>query len=346
MTRAIAWIAVLAFGAPALAEVPKNAPPQKDSLQAVLDRIQTHAEEGGWRRDGWKDEAIEAWLDKLVGQVAAAAERPQLKLPVRHADVKPINAAPRVITGALIVGKDIHCTGNLRHSVLLADGSVRIDGVAEGCVIVARSTISISNFSKSSVMVAGISISVAGFDGAPGGTGEGSLMVTRGWVETGSSSYGSIVAALEGVSMSRLQDTLLINRDVPEAPNGLPVTAKRLQIPAFPLEPLPDHPLNAKIKVLSLIQLPPTPPAVVAPGGFAAPAFAAAGGRSTRISLAGGMVFRFAGRRLVADVGEPIVDEAGNPVEGLQNWKLSFANDRFAVLTTGATDAIIRTESK
>ena len=41
-----------------------------------------------------------------------------------------------------------------------------------------------------------------------------------------------------------------------------------------------------------------------------------------------GMVFRLDGRRHVAAVGEPIVDDAGQPVETLRGWQLAFASEK------------------
>ena len=105
----VGWL-WLASGRPLLAEVPQNAPPQKDTLQAVLDRIHDHAAGDAWQKEGWKDDAIEAYLDKLVATIAAATENKDLKLPVRRADVKPPDPNQRVPfqhEGQLLIGKDL-----------------------------------------------------------------------------------------------------------------------------------------------------------------------------------------------------------------------------------------------
>ena len=72
--RGWAGCLLLAAAWPALAEVPKNARPEKDSLQAILDRIHNHASGDAWQQPGWKDDAIQAYLDKLVARVAVATE--------------------------------------------------------------------------------------------------------------------------------------------------------------------------------------------------------------------------------------------------------------------------------
>ena len=68
-----------------------------------------HASNDNWKQPGFRDETIEKWLDNTVAMVAKAAEFPELKLPVRLADVKPA-AAPgrRVLESALFIGTEPH----------------------------------------------------------------------------------------------------------------------------------------------------------------------------------------------------------------------------------------------
>src|SRR5262245_64288179 len=106
-TTLIAAILAL-FSCTALADDPKLPPPQKDTLQAVLDRIRQHAAGDSWKQPGFKDDAIEAWLDKLLGSIAKATDVADLKLPVRLKDVgHVVPIQPNPITGSLIIGKDV-----------------------------------------------------------------------------------------------------------------------------------------------------------------------------------------------------------------------------------------------
>ena len=92
------WLALYCIGwfcsaaaSVALGEVPRNNAPDKDTLQAVLHRDHTHAEGNAWQTAGFRDEAIEGWLDKLLAKITTAAEIPPLKLPVRLSDVSAPN---------------------------------------------------------------------------------------------------------------------------------------------------------------------------------------------------------------------------------------------------------------
>ena len=57
-------------------------------------------------------------------------------------------------------------------------------------------------------------------------------------------------------------------------------------------------------------------------------------------------VLELPGRRYVADLGQPIVDEAGAAVEPLQGWKLTFATDKFAILSRDRSDALVEVAAK
>src|SRR5690349_20105671 len=168
---------LLMLGRAAHSETPNAA---SDTLQSVLDRVHEHAAQNARRQDGWKDDKIEAWLDKLTGKIAKAADFPEWKLPVRLADVKPVeDLTGRTFNQALLVGKNFHLPSvQLRNSVILADGNVDVGGL-EGCVVVARGAASAAR-STWSVIVAGAYVKV-GTDGQPSKSDNGSLIATRGW---------------------------------------------------------------------------------------------------------------------------------------------------------------------
>ena len=57
-------------------------------------------------------------------------------------------------------------------------------------------------------------------------------------------------------------------------------------------------------------------------------------------------MFRLDGRRYMANLGEPIVDEAGNPVESLRDWELAHASERIAIFRNRDVEIVVRAETK
>jgi len=311
-------------------EIPRDPPPAGDTLQAVLDRIHEHAKDEVWRQGGWQDEKIEKWLDKLVGAVAKGAELPELKLPVRQADVQPADpAVPILMPGSLLIGKDFKRILGARNSLILADGNLEI-GIPRDCVIVARGVVNVSG-ARNCVIVSGTYVTST-HDGEPGGGTLGSLIVSRGWIDI-RSAHGSILVAGEGLTTERSENAIFVNRPLPGPLDRFPrhTGSRSIKAPEIPLEPLPVHPLVAKIQLLGMLQLPVDPLARVMP---------------SRTAPVAGAVFRFADRRYVADLNEPVVDEAGQPVEALKDWRLTYATDRMAVFGRGDAEAIARLEEK
>ena len=180
---------------------------------------------------------------------------------------------------------------------------------------------------KNCVIVSGTYIT-SSHDGEPGGGGMGSVLVSRGWLDI-RSAHGSILLAGEGLTTERSENAVFVNRGLPEPVDRFPRHngSRSVKAPDVPLEPLPVHPLSGKIKLLGMIQQQHDPAARLMP---------------TRSAPVGGVVFRFGERRYVADLNEPIVDEAGQAVEGLGNWKLTFATDRLAVFGKGESQAVVR----
>jgi hypothetical protein len=295
-----------AAGGLARGEVPRNNVPDKDTLQAVLDRIHTHAEGNAWQNAGFRDEAIEGWLDKLLAKVAAAAETPNLKLPVRLAEVSvPNGQVPQGLRDkTLTVGKNVNVSF-LRNSIVWADGNVEV-AHAENSVIVARGAASVSH-ARNCVIVSGIAVEVAHDGDGQAGT-NASVMVTRGSVNL-SFAWGTKIAAADGVTVSHAQNALFLNGPVPKgADRG---GCKSIQIGDFGLGQLPQHPLAAQVKFI----------------GFVQPK---------------GIVFRFADKRYVADVAQPITDEAGAELPALKGWQVSFATNKLAVFSRADVDFAVR----
>jgi hypothetical protein len=346
IARQVLGFVLLALFGPGLsalgwAEVPRGAAVQPDTLQAVLDRIHEHSATEEWKKEGFKDDEIEKWLDKVVESVAKAAEFPDLKLPTRLSEVKPGNPMPgRPMLKVLMVGKDVRLRDiAVRDSIVLADGNVELSRI-DGCVIVARGAVTAHASSANSVIVAGALVKLGQYDGNPGNTTNGSLIVTRGWADLGAA-YGTMVVAPEGITVGRSEGAIFINSPVPQPAvllGGVPAVARdrgsrSVKAPDLALEALPSHPLGQKVNVTGVLR-------------GEAPAGAGAFSRVRNPTGCTALVFRFEGKKYVADMGEPIVDEAGHPVPALRGWKLGAIGHGRAILSGPDADAVARLGDK
>lgn len=339
----VALVSLLA-GATARAEIPRILPPKQDTLQAVLERIQTHASTDAWKQGGFQDEAIEKWLDKLVGSIAKGANLPELKLPVRQADVVPVDPLQRITAPrALIIGKDVKLGMTfLKNSLVLADGKVSIENAQE-CVIVARGPVTVKH-SQGCVIVSGVHISVPMFDGVPNDTKGGSLLVSRGRVDV-KMAYGSKIVSPSGFDQTPgllQRNIVLINTPTKPldpamaalvARNGAP--AEVVKIPNLPLELLPEYGVSNKITLLGAVHA----QRQIQIG------FGPVVRNRTEIGAVGAVI-RFQGKRYVADLDQPIVDEAGEIVAGLRGWVLTFVDDKSGIFSSQDADAVVRAEEK
>ncbi|HEX5104198.1 MAG TPA: hypothetical protein VFV87_10330 [Pirellulaceae bacterium] len=303
------------------AEVPRLAPPVKDTLQEVLDRIHHHAASDEWQKEGWKDTAIEAWLDKLIAAIAKGTDRPGFQLPVRLADVKP--AELRFRKNGLLIGKDVKALG-LENSVVLADGDIEAT-LPRNCVLVARGVVSISG-ARNCVIVSGCCVTGT-HDGEPRGADGGSLLVSRGWIDL-ETAYGSTIVAGLGMSIGRSQEARFVNAEVPPMQAGFDWHrgSKSVKILDLPLESALLHLMSEKIRLVGVIQGPSGNDPLT----------------RRRSAAASGVVFRLDDRRYVADLNEAIVDEVGLPVEALRGWTLSHATDRIAIFRNGDQEILVR----
>ncbi len=335
------------------AEIPRNDAVSAGALQSMLERIHTHATADAWKQPGFKDDVLEAWLDKLVGKIAKAADFSDLTLPVHFKDVQPGNipaaAAPQAAGGgfvpppqlqsALVIGNDVNLSNtSVRNSIILATGNVDASQL-DNCVVVAAGAIRVQMMSATSVLIAGVYVKSGQFDGKPGNNSNGSLIITRGWADIGSG-YGTMVYAPEGITFERSTGAIFINIPVPQPPPGrIPIprpadnSAKSITVTDLGIEPLPVHPLASRIAVLGVLH------GEVAEGSRF--------GRVERSFGPKGLLFRFEDRKHVAETGQPIVDEEGQAVDHLRNWKLASLNSRFALFTgTDGTAAVLRVEKK
>jgi hypothetical protein len=346
--RSVHAIAVVALAGAlitpnAATEVPRATLPQQETLQSVLDRIHTLAAGDAWKQEGFRDETIEKWVEVVVSKVAKAAEMPELKLPVRMADVKPVPEVPgRRIQSGLVVGKNItkEFAGSLQDSIVLADGNVEIESV-RGSLVIARGAVTVRGTSAYSIIISGAYIRIGMYDGDRRDRAKGSLLVSRGLAQI-DAGYGTLMAApggaRYGLGGATLTDGVLINTAPlavpPRAPGVIRPTFKSVQIPDLPLEALPVNPLSARIDIVGILN---AQNAALRLAGILPPRLA---------SEPIGAVFRLGGRRYVAELDQPIVDESGVEVEDLRGWKLSFVEPELVIFSTADADAVVRIEPK
>jgi hypothetical protein len=332
----VAFVVLLAEPHAAWGEIPREAIPYDDTLQMVLDRIHEHAKDEAWRAPGWKDDKIEAWLEKLVAAVAKGTERPELKLPVRMADLQAADPTRLTLRGSgrlITSGPQVFL--GARDSLILSDGNLELM-IPQNCVIVARGVVKTSG-ARNCVIVAGSYIGTE-YDGEPGGRVGGSLLVSRGIIDARSANGSTLIAGL-GSNVERSDGAIFVNQPVPVELQPFPrqKEPRSVEIANLPLEPLPKVPLAEKMILLGTIVTPPVPPQPRVPGQMPVPRPTTRGGNFT------GAVFHFDKQRYVADLNQPIVDQSGQPVEALAGWELTFASDRVALFSREGSDALVRT---
>jgi hypothetical protein len=301
--------------------------PVAGPFEAVLNRIRDHVEGEEWKKPGWNDPQITAWLDKMTTPIIQAAGLPTLKIPVGFADVRPTDPAPHVQDG-LLVGRSMKL-GLLRRSIVLCDGDVKAERV-EDSVIIASGSILIGpgldfpTSAERSVCIAGTYIYVD-ISGKAASITDGNVIVSRGWADALDAS-GTAFVALEGISVLSPVDSAFINADY----NAVVQPRDRKQnhsvrVPDLSLGRMPLHPLSLKIEYLGGVYVPPSADAI-------APVY-----------LTAALAFRFDGTRYVAMIGKLIVDEAGKPVEAFRGWRLKHViGDLIAIFDTGGDEAVVR----
>jgi hypothetical protein len=180
----------------------------------------------------------------------------------------------------------------VRNSVIVAGGVIKVHGFSQGCVF-----------------VAGTMVIMGDHDGSGGRDETGSVVVSRGWADLGERAQGTIVAAQKGISAVSTEGAVIVNGPLPAPQRGAPIDirGRSVRVADLPLESHVIHPLSTKIKVTGVMHGP-------------VKTSASQGGRVTVGPAAA--ILQLDGRRYVADLRQPILDEAGQPVGALANWKL------------------------
>lgn len=189
------------------------------------------------------------------------------------------------------------------HScIILADGSAKVSH-AQNSIIVARHAVQVS-YARNSIIIGG---AIADVSHAGPRENEESLIICPGPI-TGDSTRGSTFSSLVEPRVSHVNNARFVKPagSNVRAANYLAVDSEKLTLAAGA-----EHGIGQKIVVL----------------GFVRPS---------------GIVFKYEGRRYVASLGKPITDEADQPVESLEGWKLSMMNDQVALLAKDEAAVILR----
>ncbi|MCI0359091.1 MAG: hypothetical protein L0211_11485 [Planctomycetaceae bacterium] len=302
---------LVAEGSALAADKERNPKPDPNSLGMMVERIRGHASKDEWREAGWSDPTLEKWLETTVAALGALDGKGDYKLPVKMAEARAADpmAFRRPGEGtSLVVGTNVKLTHCDRYFVL-ADGNAEVS-FARNCVIVARGVVSISHCSNS-VVVSGTAVEI-GHENGLRDAGPGSMVLCRGRVDI-AHSRGTFILAHEGATVSHANGTTFVGPEPKTSHRD--ATCKVIKSPlGFPVEPRPADPLESKIEVLGAVK-------------------------------PRGLVFRFAGKRYVADLAEPIVDESGLAVAALAAWKVTFVGDEFAALSNGRVDVPLKLPS-
>lgn len=290
------------------------------SFDEVLEEIRKAQESGDWKKAGWKPKATTNWLDYLLAEVKRATKRDKLRLPVTFDQVKPAAVEQALATqqGALHVIKD----GRLsfaRQSIILADGSVDLS-LAEGCIIIARGAVTISS-SQRNLIVAGQFVGVSSdrpnsirfapapvapngaAPAAPAPDSSDTSVILSGGILDISSAYGTICCGLERLIVSYTnQGAIVLNS--PQREVGTSAQYETLDAPQVPFtRKAARNPLDTKLDITQVVPGTTTGLAVVQRGGV----------------------------EYVLRQGAAITDERGQPVVGLENWRLDFLGRNYAL---------------
>lgn len=277
--------------------------PPDDSLQPLFSEIRFAAENDRWKQPDWSIAEIESRIEKLVAACRAATEDESLQVPVKHADIAAAPAPGLAPPGmGQLVIGRDVQVAHAHQCIILADGNAEI-AHAHNSIIIARRVVRVSHARKC-VIIGGSMVEVS-HDG--GRENEGSLIVCPGPIDIGFA-RGSSLCSLEEPRVSHVGKAYFI---ATAGANARATDFHIVKSAAISLASPADHAIRQKIEVV----------------GFVRPQ---------------GIVFKYEGRRYFALPGQPITDEADQPVPALEGWIFSQLNDRSAVLTKDDAAVILR----
>jgi hypothetical protein len=327
---ALLAVAVVISPRPSPAKAPALADDFSDKLisfDEVLEEIHKLEESGDWKAPGWKPRTISTWLNHLVAEVKRASKREELKLPVGFDKVKPAIAQPGLALGtqqaALHVVKDGKFSF-LRQSIVLADGSVEAS-LAEGCIIIARGAVTLSS-SQNNLIVGGHFVSVSSdrpnsirvaaplpipngpapaAPPAAEGANQTSVIFSAGILDI-NMAYGTICCGLDRVVLSYTQQGAMVLNS-PNREAGVSARFEAIGAPQVPFtRNVAKNPLEGKLEITQVV-----------PG------------------TTGHLIVQRGGVEYVIRPGATATDERGQPLTGMENWKLNFLGRNYALFANG-----------
>ncbi len=308
MGGVLGWLVVA--GMAWAADTERNPKPNPNGLPMVLERIHNHAQKDEWKDAGWSDATIEKWLENAVAAVGTAAGKADLKLPIKFSDVQALDPKARrgrlVGGGGLIVGTNVE-VAHLQRTIILADGNAEVS-FADNCIIVARGVVSVPHCNNS-LIVSGTLVEIAHDGNGIRNPAGGSVVLCRGGVDI-SHATGTMIVAHEGASVSHAHSATFLGGEPQTSHRDAACQVVKLP-PDFPVEPRLAHAWEKKIAMLGAVK-------------------------------PKGIVFRFEGKRYVAELNSPIVNESGEKVAALEGWQVTFVGDEMAALSDGRVDIPFR----
>jgi len=296
------------------------------SLPDVLERVRIAASANEWMNEEWTVPGIEGWVRHVITTLKEAGAK-DLCEPFKFTDCKQRGALNDPRAGmmgqpgvsSLIVAKRLRVT-RLSNTVALVDGDAYVP-YADYCVIIARGTVTISH-GRGNIVIAGHYIDVShdgsdrqiammmaqrGGPAPPRPVPPASVLVSSGTVRVAHAT-GTAMAAAGRLECSHAMDCLLLNSpntDISHNQRSVEVKSDKVRLGEAPA----PHPIAADLK----LQRAATDMAVI----------------------------WYKGRRYVADIDKPIMDETGARVRDLAGWTLSLVHDDIAVLSNDAERATV-----
>lgn len=289
------------------------------SFDAILARVRAAAESGEAAKPGWSDAALEKSIDALIDEVRQATKRDDVKSPVSFAEVKPgVPVVGGRTSGILLVTTECRLPF-VEKSILLVDGNAQISSATD-CLIVARGAVQIAH-GQGNVVLAGQWINVS-HDGGRRRDGAGvgaSALLSGGGIDVAHAN-GTTMSAPRSVDVSHASGVTFLNCPDPDVQRHLARVMPRQEpnaaAAAHGLKFLPrarPNPIEGRLKITQVVSRDDKKQDLV--------------------------TYEHDGAELVLRPGAEPKDAAGQPLPGLEGWKLSFIEEDFALFTRGRDDA-------
>ena len=321
---ALAWVLCVCLVHSVVgADIPRPLPADSD-FDALIARIRSAAATKEWQKPGWKDDALEAHLGKVIATIKTTTGKEFVKLPVELKDVSVVGvAAPGALAGGrLHVAQGSVEAAFANKSIFLVDGSIRISHASD-CVVIARGAVEISHGNRN-VILAGQHVNV-GFDGSEG------MRAARGAIGDPEMTAGSIILTPGSLSIAHAYGTIC------SAPQLIKIShANQVSFLASPKVEM-SHQQGCKEHKDFKCPISFAQPASLPAGVFEVKQVVAPDDRTKQL-----VTVERNGREYVLRPGSAMVDESGKPIPGWEKWTVGFVTDDLVLFTDGQTDIAVR----